>query len=237
MDKPKSSEIAWQRRQSKKLSNAIRSYNSAITRASKSGVDTSLLPDRLSVADVKSGIKTAKELNTRIKDLSRANIKTLTTVKQSKAGATLTAYDLRQIKLEVNRVNRKRVKVKEVFKNLGNNIIEQLGFHKRGFNWDKKTNTDIKKLKAQLNIQQRDDYYDISFNQYRANYFSAMAQNGFSMEQINAVESLTKDLSPTEFMQLSLSEPSLKIGFTYDPHDANQKMQLMLEKWQEKITN
>ncbi|MBR2553453.1 MAG: hypothetical protein IKE94_01215 [Aeriscardovia sp.] len=111
--------ISWNRNQRKRIQNAVRSYNSAITKMERSGL-YDLLPNRTSVEREMALIETRGELRQRIKELGRILVKNKKDAQKpvellsNETGELVTApkYLIDEIKLAVRSINERRSKLR-----------------------------------------------------------------------------------------------------------------------------
>ena len=96
---------------SKEIEKQVKRYNDKLKReANKNPGISDFLPDRLSVKDLKSKVKTPKDLRLLENKVNRLFSEGALKPVQTKQGVKTTAYELREIKLAVERINRQRQK-------------------------------------------------------------------------------------------------------------------------------
>lgn len=111
---PKSSKIRWRERDTEQLARKVKNFNAKLTRLAKK--DPSLkeiLPDRVSVKDLKGDITNRQEYNRVIKALSAFTEKGAEEIVTGKSGVTTTKWQLQQVKKAVAIENRRRKKEAE----------------------------------------------------------------------------------------------------------------------------
>lgn len=103
---PRQHSIRWKQNDSETLAKAVKNYNAKIARQAKAHPETAhLLPEKMSVRELKKSILTRKELNRTIetaRDFTRRGAEKIITVK---GGAQMTEYQYQKAKKDLRRVN------------------------------------------------------------------------------------------------------------------------------------
>lgn len=113
---PRSNTIRWQRNDTKKLSNAVRRYNSLIARAAKRNPGIAeYLPQPVKTNLLRDEILSRNDFNRVINRLNRANLRNLENTVSYPNGLTISQYQKREIDIQRRFINRQKAKrAKEV---------------------------------------------------------------------------------------------------------------------------
>ena len=114
---PKSSKIRWRERDTQQLAKKVKNFNAKLTRlAKKNPALKEILPDRVSMKDLRGDITNRQEYNRVIKALSAFTEKGAEEVVTGKSGVTTTKWQLQQVRKAVALENRRRKKQADVLK-------------------------------------------------------------------------------------------------------------------------
>ena len=114
---PKSSKIRWRERDTQQLAKKVKNFNAKLTRLEKKNPALKeILPDRVSVKDLRGDITNRQEYNRVIKALSAFTEKGAEEVVTGKSGVTTTKWQLQQVKKAVAIENRRRKKQADTLK-------------------------------------------------------------------------------------------------------------------------
>ena len=223
--------IAWNSSQQQRLKEQVRKYNKEIDKARRRkdfAENKNALPKKVDYRKLKKEIGNRNELNRTIKDLSRANRDTLKVIK-SNEGAVSTKFEIRDLKLKVNRINRTRSQIEET---------TGIEMDKRSkFNFKNMIQSNFNKLKKAILNQSKSNYIENSFNQYRENYFSALSNEGYTQEIIDEIKGITEGLTNEQFIKLSTSNPFLEVKFVYDIMELEERTISIKQNWLNEIEN
>lgn len=113
----KSSKIRWRERDTEQLARKVKNFNAKLTRLTKKNPALAeILPDRVSMKDLRGDITNRQEYNRVIKALSAFTEKGAEAVVTGKQGVTTTKWQLQQVKKAVAIENRRRKKEAERLK-------------------------------------------------------------------------------------------------------------------------
>ncbi|MBQ2167681.1 MAG: hypothetical protein II449_00350 [Prevotella sp.] len=113
----KSSKIRWRERDTQQLAKKVKNFNAKLTRLEKKNPALKeILPDRVSVKDLRGDITNRQEYNRVIKALSAFTEKGAEEVVSGKSGVTTTKWQLQQVKKAVAIENRRRKKQADTLK-------------------------------------------------------------------------------------------------------------------------
>ena len=114
---PKSSKIRWRERDTEQLAKKVKNFNAKLTRLTKKNPALAeILPDRVSMKDLKGDITNRQEYNRVIKALSSFTEKGAEEVVTGKSGVTTTKWQLQQVRKAVAIENRRRKKQADTLK-------------------------------------------------------------------------------------------------------------------------
>lgn len=113
----KSSKIRWRERDTQQLAKKVKNFNAKLTRlAKKNPALKEILPDRVSMKDLRGDITNRQEYNRVIKALSAFTEKGAEEVVTGKSGVTTTKWQLQQVRKAVALENRRRKKQADTLK-------------------------------------------------------------------------------------------------------------------------
>lgn len=236
----KQPKIAWRQSQRQKLSQSVSKFNAKITRELKKNPDLAeFLPAKLNVKDLKKNITTAKELSTLIKSVDRlfkpGALMPITTDK----GIKTTLYEIKEVKLKVNKINRARAKeLKEVKPSTETGTmgsIQSNNLRPKKFNINKISPRDWGKYKAGIEIEAKDNFYSRKAELYKENYLKSIEFNlGSEGEELY---NYVSELDPEFVYRNFYNDPILQIGFTSDALPANHIAETSLSHWKTAVAN
>lgn len=114
---PKSSKIRWRERDTQQLAKKVKNFNAKLTRlAKKNPALKEILPDKVSMKDLRGDITNRQEYNRVIKALSAFTEKGAEEVITGKSGVTTTKWQLQQVRKAVALENRRRKKQADTLK-------------------------------------------------------------------------------------------------------------------------
>ena len=113
----KSSKIRWRERDTEQLAKKVKNFNAKLTRLTKKNPALAeVLPDRVSMKDLRGDITNRQEYNRVIKALSSFTEKGAEEVVTGKSGVTTTKWQLQQVRKAVAIENRRRKKQADTLK-------------------------------------------------------------------------------------------------------------------------
>lgn len=114
---PKSSKIRWRERDTEQLAKKVKNFNAKLTRLTKKNPALAeILPQRVSMKDLRGDITNRQEYNRVIKALSSFTEKGAEEVVTGKSGVTTTKWQLQQVRKAVAIENRRRKKQADTLK-------------------------------------------------------------------------------------------------------------------------
>lgn len=232
----KQSQIRWSREDRTKVSRTVQQFNSKITRTLKKHPEwAEFLPDRMTVKELTSRIETRKDFNRELNSVSRFMQKGAETPFQSQKGIKTTKWEKREVGYKVAQVNRARTlerKKADVSTEKGTmGTIETNMLLPKKYKIDEIKPRDWDKFVNLLEKQVMDNYNDKQRESYKWNYMTAIINNlgftGKALELYYLIDSLPADVVYLVYMD----DPDLQIGFIYDPKEASEKTDVLLERW------
>ena len=180
---PRSSKISWNDRQVKELQRQVKRFNAKITRtARKSPELVDFLPDKLSVKQLRQTIKTAKDLKLISARVDRAFKNDAFQPILTEQGVRTTKYEVREISLGVQRINRQRAKelaqANPSTEKGTMGTVRENNLQPKRFNPNSIKQSDWDKFVQVVERQSMDSYTDEKIERYKENYLRAL-QNAF----------------------------------------------------------
>lgn len=230
----KSTTISWRNSQKTKLSVAVRTYNAQITRALKRNPELKdFLPPKVSVKEVKATIATRQDLTRATRSLMRANKTNLIPV-SSETGIKSTKYEIREIKLQINRINRirqKELNEMNASPNRGNtSLVAKNNLKPKTFEFDKIKNKDWEKFVKSVQKQASGAYQAVRADNYKQNYLEAI--RNFLGADGNELYALIESMPAEHVFKHGLGEdPIMHISFTSDPLPTEEIATIAYDHW------
>ena len=221
----------------KEIEKQVKRYNDKLKReANKNPGLSDFLPDRLSAKDLKSKVKTPKDLRLLENKVNRLFGEGALKPVQTKQGVKTTAYELREIKLAVERINRQRQKeLKQAAPSTQKGTmgsIRQNSLQPKDFNPDNIRKSDWDKFVESAEKQSWDSYTKDKMIKYKENYLKSVKEN--LGRQGKELYDYVSKLTPEQLYESFYDDPILQIGFTSDPLPAASIAKAALAGWKEK---
>lgn len=234
---PRTNKIRWTKSQQEKLKKSVRSYNAKISRELKKNPQLEGgLPEKLSVRQLRKDIKTGKDLNQLVARTKRVFKKNAFDVVVNEKGVKTTKYEYHEVKLEVNRINRVRKKLREdadVSPNKGTmGTIEDQALQPKPFNFNKMEKRDWEKFKKGTRKMASDYYNSTRYSRYKENYIKALDILG---EYGEPVKELVSKIDDEKFYKAQFDDPILGIQFISDPLEAKLIAEEIINHWYEDV--
>lgn len=224
--------IKWRPIDNKKLSQAVRSYNSKLTRTvNKYPELKDYMPPRVNVKDLKKEITNRADYNRIIKSLKRFLKKGAEKPIITKGGVKTTRYQKRELQLNIQRINRERAKQRARIQNAKEHGTYDIMYNETLI----PKRSDIENIKVKdwdkfvesIEKQAKGDYYSEKNRQLKENWLSAFdtifGQMGGSVR--TAVELMPSDV----FVDSFFYDDIMSIDFVYDPLEAEVKLDAIQE--------
>lgn len=238
---PREHRIAWNENQRKKLNSAVRRYNNAIRKASKSNpLASEFLPSEVSYKELKAQITTRRALNNVVNRLTRATRPEALTFVRQEDGSVVTRYERREYSiLKSVRERKKRMTAKRKgIEQPGKGRIGTLEQAQLSPDTRKASSFSAKSLRRFLEYQERElNMSSVEKAQrYFSNYTRAIQSvfGGFSDydDAISAIEDKILGLAAKDFDALKEAiDESPSIEFIYEPQARDAKLARLEEYW------
>lgn len=236
----KTSQIKWRKKDNDLLAQRVRVFNAKRTRLIKQVPELAdILPNKVSVKDLKNNIYSRKDFNRTIKSLNRFMKKGAEDTVTTKQGVVTTKYQLNEIKIQTQSINatrRAKRKASGASTEKGTmGSIEKMNLNDKVVNvneipkeaWENFINT--------LSFQTMDTYYKYKNDIYKQNYIKAL-ENELGNYGIN-IQELVNQLPPDYLVDKFYLEPRLQIDFIYTVEEQEKRAEVILNKWLEIIND
>lgn len=237
--------IRWRESDNAELKRTIKNFNAKIERLKKKNPDADFLPDKISMKELKSNIKTRKDFNKEIKSFQRFSQRGAENVVTSSRGAKATAWELNEFSRKQKAVNRERKKeldtinekeMKSRGKKIGVKRAEMGTIRENSLKPSKKkfknkSAKEWEKAKKTINKLLDDDQRENQKEKYRENYIKALETAGMSDILIEKVKSVSLD----KFLETTYLDTEGNIDFVYSEAERKQKEDALIDTWDKAI--
>lgn len=231
---PKRYKIKWRKDDEKQLAYAVRAFNAKRTRLLKQVPELeAFLPPKMSVADIKKSIQTRQDFKREINSLKRFLKKGAEQTVVNKHGVKTTKYELNELRLMLNRINRERAKKLAAMKpstekgTMGS--IQQNALRPKKFNFETQSAQSWDKFLESVEKQARPGYWDERLKKYKENFLKGLENELGSSPLYEAIKEKIEAMSDEELDRVYYQEPNLQIDYVYDEAEREIKATLMLE--------
>lgn len=226
--------IKWTKQQQQRLSKNVSRFNAKLTRTLKANPALApYLPKRLDAKELRSTIKTAKDLTQLVQSIDRAFKPNAFEPINNAEGVTTTQYELNEMKIKVRRINRQRKRELEELQlspakgTMG--MVSANNLKPKKFNFEKITPNEWDKFVASAELQAMDSYKESKWELYKENYLQACAQ------ELGIWGTSIYDLvyeMPADAVAAAMDNYYLTIPFLYSKYDKGAKAEIILSEWQ-----
>lgn len=231
---PRKPNIKWRNIDRVTLSKTVQQFNAKLTRTLKRNPELiDILPDRITVKDVRESIQTRDDFNRAIKSYKRFLKKDATKIVSNKQGLRTTKWQRNETQYKVNRINqirraeRKRANVSTEKGTMGTILENNLKDKNYNFNTIQPQNWN--KIMNQINKMISENYMDDMYVRYQQNYIKAMF-NVMPPDMAATLQEMVNKFTPEQFTQLYYSNPLLGIDYFYSPEDIQSVYDTILEE-------
>lgn len=231
---PRKPNIKWRNVDRVTLSKTVQQFNAKLTRTLKRNPELiEILPDRITVKDVRESIQTRDDFNRAIKSYKRFLKKDATKIVSNKQGLRTTKWQRNETQYKVNRINqirraeRKRANVSTEKGTMGTILENNLKDKNYNFNTIQPQNWN--KIMNQINKMISENYMDDMYVRYQQNYIKAMF-NVMPPDMAATLQEMVNKFTPDQFTQLYYSNPLLGIDYFYSPEDIQSVYDTILEE-------
>lgn len=216
-------QIKWRQQDIDLLRKEIRNFNRKVDRLMKSGSPEvkAALPPKLSMKTAKQSISSRSDFNKQIKSIKRFTERGSEQLMKTKGGVVAPKFEVKELEARVRSINAQR---RQALKELG--PIEEankplMGRVERAQLRPKKAPGKIspegwQAYKESVMKQSDPNYIKTKNQRYIENYLKGAADI-FGPEKAQQLRDKIDLMDPHKFVQASLLEERLSIGFLYDP--------------------
>lgn len=231
--------IRWQQADTEELARVVRNFNAKVDRlAKKNPLNKNVLPDKVSVRQLKQLINTRKDLNRELnmlKRFSKRGAEEIVIADDTKYNVKITKWQRTEMKRKVAMINRRRQKRLEQLQDTEmTSRGESLGYTRGQFGMGKVTEVSLRpmnvfyhtmsqsdlkwKWKAIMKESQS-DYFDRKDYQLRENYIKALEQNfNPNDKDIKEIVDAIRTMDIKDFLNTFESEGGT-FEFAYPPNE------------------
>lgn len=231
---PKQYNIKWRDSDTKKLANAVRSYNAKRTRLLKQVPELDeFLPPKASTKEIRAGVKTRRDLENEIKSLKRFLEKGAEKPIVTKKGVKTTAYEKKELTIKINAINaRRRAELEKAApsteKGTMRTIRENNLLPKRK-DLENIPKRDWAKFVESVEKQAKDSYSYDKMQRYKENLLKGL--NNVFGEKGRTLIDLASKIPAETLVEMYYNDPVLQIDFIYDPLE----MEVIIETMEEHL--
>lgn len=232
---PRRNSIKWRQVDDKRLSNAVRNFNSKIRRLLKKNPELSeVLPSSQSVKNIKRDIKTRAEYNSYLRSLQSFTKRGAEKLVTNRNGVVLTKYELSEIRKRVRRINKQRAKeviIADPSPYRGNmGSIQEYNLRPKKFDWANIDKKNFPSFRKSVYHQSRFSYSDDKLRALKENYIKGLYAvfNSGADDIVAILEQIPED----KFKENLYRNPLLTVEFIYDPIESEMKAQAIHDNWE-----
>ena len=242
MSRPHS--IKWKQRDEEELRRVVKNFNAKLSRIAKKNPEIAkYMPPRVSYKELRGNITSRREFNRELKSLKRFSQKGSESIVESKTGLKTTAWEKKEIGIQVAIINRERTrkrkmveqeeatsrgqKLKQTRSQM--NSIRMNELNKKVFNFDKIKKSDWDKYKATVKRQSHPDFQSEADENLRQNYIKGLTDVFGDTDETKKLIEEIENLPIKEFITKFYKEQEATIDFIYDPIEAERKFRILKE--------
>lgn len=246
--------IKWRKQDEVKLSRYVRKFNTAITKYSNANpdlADAGLVPQKLSVYDLKKSIYSRNDFNRQMRRIDRFFRKgQRDIITDPISGFKTMRWTYNEARYTLQSVNRRREEMVKKLKIAPSQFlpkelkpvslqsqmqemqkrIERLGKFRNNYDTQSNIMQGWDMFLKQLVRRSSDDYYDRKNSQYYDNYIQSLYSN-FGNEKGEELEWLiiSLGLNGYELYMMSLYDDGINIDYMYGPEQSEDKYNQLLD--------
>lgn len=229
--------IRWRAKDSKRLANTVRNFNSKITRTLNKHPELApFLPDRITTSEIRNKVKTRADFNREIKSYQRFMRRGAEAPVTNEKGLMLTKWEKQEVGIKVGTINRQRARERkkaDVSPYKGNmHTIAEANLLNKKYNFEgiepKRWKTYVRNVEKQV----MSNYTRERDEQYKENYLRAL-DNALSHDDARRVKEVVQKIDATKFKDLYFASPELEIGFIYDPQESESIADVIIDRLEE----
>lgn len=220
--------IRWTENDSKELSRAVRNFNAKVKRLEQKHSGTNIIiPEKLSVKEMKGLINTRRDLQRELKSLQRFSqrgAEEIVTIPNTDNNITLTQWQKKEMSIRAGIVNRKRnQRLKEIEESNVTSRGVDLGYTRGDIGMGRADKLALKPTKAftpkmhkvdvnkkfnMLKIHSQSDYFTKKDIQYRENYIKGLLET-YNEKDIKDVIDYIRKMDLNDFVKQGQSMPDM----------------------------
>lgn len=239
---PKKPKMRWRKSDLAELQRVVKNFNAKLSRLEKKGADMSIMPDRLSLKDLKASIETRADFNRAIKSAQRFTTKGAEAPVTSSRGAQSTKWAVREFQIAQQAVNRKRAKtLKEIGeqpvtragKPTGNTRAEMGKIKENAVKPSKKkfdsmSQKEWEKAMKAIESELSDSKSAAKREAVKENYIKALINEGFSDE----LQELVKSIPLDDFIKTLDTDEQATFDFVYGKEERDLIEAELTDAWE-----
>lgn len=240
----KRSKIRWREADQKELARVVKNYNAKLSRVMKNNTDENvILPDRMSIREIKAQVVTRDDLNRVLNSLKRFSEKGSEEIIESKYGAKITKYQKQELTIRNAVINRRRAQQKKELENLqvtsrgkptGATRLEMdsivmNSLEHRPFNFESKKPSDMESFIRTTNRMSAQAFHDEGVGLGKEVYIKALENVFGKTDEIEELSEIIRN--HPNFMRIYYTETEADVNFIYDPLDQRRKLNIIKAIW------
>lgn len=234
------SKIRWSKEDKKEVTNAVRKFNSKITRTIKKNPELAeYLPKRLTTKEFIEKIETRQDFKRELNSVERFMKKGAESPITTDKGIKTTKWEKKEVGLKVAIINRRRTieaKKADVSTYKGTmGTIESNNLKPKVYNIDNIRANDWDKYVKAVEKQVRATYQDEKIEKYKQNYLNAILENLGDSEETMELYNYVQGLDAEFMYKIYYDDPVLQIQFTSDPLPVETIVENALEHWKRAV--
>lgn len=246
---PRNSNIKWRDSDEQELKRIVKNFNNKISRILKKDPSLAeIIPKRVNIKEFKGQITTRQDFNRELNSLKRFLNRGAEKIVESKSGIKTTAWEKREIGIQVATINRRRSVKRKMLEELEAtsrgealnmtrkqmNSIRMNELNPKTFNFDKITKYDWKKYKASVRRQSRPNFQEEADLLLRENYIKGLKEVFGDTSDTEKLIDTILNMPIQKFINQFYKEQEATIEFIYDPIEQGRKMSVLIEDvWNE----
>ncbi len=112
---PREYNIRWRKADNADLSRTVKIFNAKITRLVNNGISPEILPNKISVKEIRKQIRTRREFNRNINSLMRFSRRGAEDAVPLESGHTITKWQKREISIKLSSINSARTYKRKIY--------------------------------------------------------------------------------------------------------------------------
>lgn len=227
--------IKWTKQQQQRLSKNVSRFNAKLTRTLKANPSLApYLPKRLDAKELRSTIKTAKDLTQLVQSIDRAFKPNAFEPINNAEGVTTTQYELNEMKIKVRRINRQRKReLEELQLSTAKGTMGSVGANNlkpKKFKFENIKPNEWDKFVTSVEFQSQDSYKESKWELYKQNYLKTCAEQlgDYGVEIYDFVYNM-----PADAVAAGMDNYYLTISFLYSKYEQAAKAEVILYNWQQ----